>query len=258
MLIEALRKYKKQLLLALLCLLVILAGYFAYELYQSKHFRVIRTNPTVNNFDNVSPFFKLTFNRTLVGAGIKLTSTPSIIKSYTVSGSTVDVSIETPLKANNKYTITINSIYDTKNEHIYNKKISFVPIYVPSQSIPQDQKKALLKAQVVHPASKANIVFAGIQSLVNYGVTEAQINDLEQALYKFQPTAQTVSIYASTIKVAPHNPESSSTTSTIYFSVAVGPTTYQATINYSSLNNLQLILNNARGSQVFDSGVITS
>jgi hypothetical protein len=97
------------------------------------------------------------------------------------------------------------------------------------------------------------IDFKNTGALVNHGITTDQINDLEQEFFAYKPTSQVVDIDSGTIEPGPHNPNVD-TTFSINFKVAVNGTEYAATIRYSDLETVELVLTNPRsGTQVFDS-----
>lgn len=246
-------KLAKTLLYFIVALVILFA---AYQFYLSRHFRVVNTNPKTNNIAAVSPFLKVNFNRQLSSRKLSVTSSYSVIKSYRIQGKSLIVSLKSPMTASYSYSITIDSITDTKNEKITNKIFSFSPKNIAYQKLSKDQQAALLQAQANRPPSVSGISFVGINSLVNYGVTNNQATSLRQDFFSFAPKTNKVTI--SNIVPIPHNRNSASTDDTINFNARIDSKTYSARIDYSLLtNSMRLYLNDASGVQVFDSGAVT-
>lgn len=100
-----------------------------------------------------------------------------------------------------------------------------------------------------------SINFKGVDAFLNSGLTTAQINNLKQSIFQFKPTAHTVSI--TNITPAPHDPNTS-TSFAINFKVSVDSVPYNATVDYTGLDNIRLHLYDAQnGNPLFDSGDIT-
>jgi len=249
--------FSRQIILTTVVLGLILFGLVAYQLHNLQGFRVTSTNPAINNVATVSPFFDVIFNKRLASSNLSVYPNSPFIKSLKISNEELNISLVGPLNIGQTYTITIVSIYDYRGDHIVNKKISFVPKNIPTYSLPIDQQQLLLLQQIPQTPSKANITFLGTDALENYGVTAAQINNLEQALFNYKQLAQTVSIDTSSIAVTPHNPTSSNNSSIINFNVSIDGNSLKARIDYSQITNLRLYLYDIQnGNLLFDSGTI--
>jgi len=119
-----------------------------------------------------------------------------------------------------------------------------------SSSITLNPVKATLLPSI------SNISFSGMNALVNHGLTHDQIKDLEHAFFKFKPSASAVNIDSNSIFPGPIDPNTAGFNTR--FSVDIDSINYSATIKYIGLSDLELMLFNAAGNQIFDSGVITS
>jgi len=245
-------KIRKQLLLLLTAIILVFVG---YEVYFSTTFHLVSTNPSTHSVATASPFFKINFNRPLVNSGLRISASPNIISSYSLSGKTIDIVLKTPLNQDQAYTISLNNVSDTNGKTIASKVFSFKPKYIASQDLPADQRQALLKVQTQHTPSRNNIGFTGIDSLVNYGLTLAQVDAFKQAVFLYSKSAKLVGVDPSSVVRAPHNPESDY--DTMSFNMTIDSSSYKATINYFSLTTIRLFLDSS-GSQVYDSQNITT
>lgn len=100
--------------------------------------------------------------------------------------------------------------------------------------------------------------FSGIDSLMSVGITALQAQELQTAFQKFDPSARNVNINASSIVLPAINPNNPSLTSTYGFSVSFDGKNYDAKLNVTGLNEIELFLSVAQtNKQVFDSGLIS-
>lgn len=239
----------------LFLLLLVLALVVFYSWYTNRHFKIVSTSPSVSNVATISPFFKINFNRQLSNTALNISSTPSVVKSYDISGKTLDIVLITPLDENTQYTIKLNSISSSGNDHIYNKDFVFKPKNLDFNQLSNDQQTVILQQQAKgrNPnSSKTYANFVGFDSLINNGITESQLNDIEQGFVKFSPQASTISVHAPTVKPGPHS--ASSSNFIVTFVVSIDSTQYNATVSYSDLNSARLqIYNPQTGALVFDS-----
>ncbi|HSW79683.1 MAG TPA: hypothetical protein VLG47_02800 [Candidatus Saccharimonadales bacterium] len=104
-----------------------------------------------------------------------------------------------------------------------------------------------------------DINFSGEDALLNNGFSTVQTLDLEQAFFRFKPSAQTVTIDTNSIQAVWHDPNSASPIFKLSFSVYVDGTSYDAVANYSNLTDLQLLLyDSVSGKLVYNSGTISN
>lgn len=241
--------------LATVAIIIFVLAFSVYEIVSSRRFHVVGTNPDISNVATVSPFLKIKFNKPLAGKNISVTSSYSIIKSYSVQDKTLVINLSVPMTAGYSYYVKINSISDAKGDKIVNKVFSFVPKTVVAQDLPADQQQALLQAQDRRSRTQSNVAFNGLDALTNYGVGSDQVANLEQYLFGFAPKAYTITVDAASIAPVPHNRNSASTSDTINFNIHIDSTPYQARIDYSNLgSDIRLYLYNpGNGTPAFDS-----
>ncbi len=237
--------------------LIIIIGLLVW--WQSRKFHVVNTDPGTNNVASISPFFKLNFNKPVSPSGFAASASPRFYSSYKIGGKTVTFSLNIPLSQAQTYTLTINHVSSTSGDQLSNLKFSFKPQAANDQNVSQSQSQALLQQQSQKPPSKNNVNFVGFDALLNYGVTNAQLNNLEQAFFDFKNTAQTVTIDNDSIKAVPHDPNSASMSDSINFTTKVDSIGYNARIDYSNITELRLYLYSINGnSLIFDSKTINS
>jgi hypothetical protein len=249
-------KYDRLIRYSLIVLVVTGLVFLGYQLYLSRHFRVVSTNPRTRSVATISPFLKINFNRQLSSKNLSISSSYAVVSSYKIQNKTLIVNLKVPMTAGYKYYVKINGVSDNKGDRLVNKVFNFTPKKISSKNLPEDQKQALLKTQSQRPRSKNSIVFTGINSLINVGVSATQANNLEQDFFDFAPQTNTVSL--SSVAPVPHDPNSSSTNDSINFKALIGSKSYDAKIDYSNLNDfLRLTLYSPQdGSQVYDSSVV--
>lgn len=101
-----------------------------------------------------------------------------------------------------------------------------------------------------------NISFSNTSYLLSQGISNGQLGLIEKSLFSFDPNAKNITFVTNSVSYAPYNPNTS-TSFTMYFGLKIDSTSYQATINYSSLNSIDLTLFNSASIKVFDSGVVS-
>jgi hypothetical protein len=150
---------KRLIVLGVLVLLVIvcigLLGFGVKQHVSSEQFKVVSTTPATSNVADVSPSFSVTYTKPLSKNNLSVTSSPSIITSYGIKGSTLDIDLAEPLTNGKRYTITVTSITDTTGKKLLNQQFTFKPKYVASQNLPSDQQQALLKDQQTYTNAEA-------------------------------------------------------------------------------------------------------
>lgn len=252
---------RKKIILAIVAVLAVLGIVLASlsNHVQPKQLKIVSTNPGLQSVATVSPFLKVTFNNSLSTKGIEISGT-KVVSSFSVSGETLTLNFKEPFVAGRTYTVTIKKISDSSGGDLQNKQLTFKPKYVSPQNLPKDQTQAILNNQPPTPGS--NVSYSGLDDLLDYGITSAQEIDLEQAVAKFDPSVQSVSVNVSSISAVPHDPNSTSDSDSINFTVTIGDTkytTYTASVSYSDLTILELYLYNTKtGSLIYDSQPINS
>jgi hypothetical protein len=252
---SVLTKQTKLLLFILAALFICGAGYLFYV---SSKFHIVSTNPDTGNVASVSPFFKVNFNKRLLDKGYSVTSNPSITETPTVNGKTLTMDLDGPLDTNQTYTITINNISDTSGNVLSSKTFTFTPKNIASQDLPKDQAQRLLKQQAARTPSKTNVAFSGMDGFLDAGLSSTQLNNLEEAIYRYKTTEHTVTVDPNSIQPGPHNPNTS-TSFTLNFNIAIDSTPYKAAVVYSDLDSIDLHLFNPQSNvEVYNSGTTSA
>jgi hypothetical protein len=248
---QNIRIMRSKLIFFLLIPILILASWL---LYNGLTFRITGTNPGINKVATVSPFFKISFNKALSSKDIVLSSSLNIVNAYSVSGRVLNISLKEPLQQSTSYTISISRIKSESGKEIINKSFTFRAEYISESNLPKDQQQALLRQQINHPLSRNSIYFSGANNLLTYGVTLAQLEAFKQAVFMYSNKIKNVSINASSIKLAPHDPNSSSVGAAMNFSLIIDDKDFSAKIEYSNLTTLRLFLYDSSGSNlIYDS-----
>jgi hypothetical protein len=120
----------------------------AYSVYKDSQFRLLSTNPAVNNLAAVAPSIMLNYNKPLAITSVVVTSKQHIISSYQVSSKSIIINFNSALNLNTSYAIYIQSVKDTAGEAISNQSIMFIPKDISAQQLTKMQQEALLKKQV--------------------------------------------------------------------------------------------------------------
>ena len=135
---------------------------------------------------------------------------------------------------------------------VYGTKQKFMTVSIKAK---HRVNTVLIPVSPVSLPSPQNIQFLGTDSLLNNGLTSAQLSDLRQAVFDFKQSAGTVNIDSSTVQSGPH---SLGEDFTLNFNVAIDGISYKASIDYSSPDALTLYLyDRANNSLVFNSGSIS-
>jgi len=222
----------------------------------SLRFRLVSTDPATNKITILTRTIGLNFSKPIKAGTISITSSPSIITSLSASGKTVILQVSS-LDASKNYTITLKSITDTSGRHVANEIIKFQPQTISWSSLSTSQQQALLKGQTnKSPSQTTN--FVGFDALVSQGLSAPQEYELQQAILKFKENLDTVTIAQSSIITTPPDPNSTSMTTVMKFSITIAKTNYSATLAYTGLTQIELRLFDGTGQQVFDSGTLTA
>ncbi len=106
--------------------------------------------------------------------------------------------------------------------------------------------------------SVQSVNFAGIDSLLNSGLTTTQIGLLKREFFNYNTGVKSVNISPSSIKPAPRNPDKDIAFK-INFSATIDSTPSKETISYTGLNDLRLqIFDSITDQQIYDSGRINA
>jgi hypothetical protein len=142
------RVNKKVIVIAGTVAAVIIVSLLGTQVIRNLHFRISGTEPNVKKVSTISPFLKVSFNRTLSKTGLDVIGNPAtLVKSYAVSGKILTINLGTPLQSGRTYSITINRIQSADGEKITNQQFVFKPSYIESTKLSADQQRALLLQQ---------------------------------------------------------------------------------------------------------------
>jgi hypothetical protein len=132
-------------------LLVVIIG-----VRQATGFHMVSTSPKLSAMPDIAPYIDVTFNRPLSAAGLTISSNPSITGAGTVSGDTLQITINKTLSTGENYTITINSIHDAKGQTLKNVALNITPINATFTSLSTNQQQAILKNQTTYAQTYNN------------------------------------------------------------------------------------------------------
>ncbi len=242
------RKFLKFVLVGVAILLLLWA---AFAMYTANKFHVVSTNPNINDMATVTPFFKINFNKQLSKSGVSISSSPSIISSYAISGKQLILNLDTPTITNTHYTITVHSIHDQQNVYLHNLVFPFTPTYIAYSELPTDQRNALLKEQLNSPFGHT-ATFTGTSALINNGLTNTQVQAFEQYAQNFaytnKITLRTVLVNQSSVTTAPLD---GSGVFSLIFTMSINGNPYKAAIKYSDPSTIELFIFNTSGKQLY-------
>ena len=126
--------------------IIILLVIFGYWIFNALTFRLISTDPLINNFPSSSSFIKLNFNKNISNS-VGVTGTKGLIYSSSVSKSSLTIVLNSPLDIDTKYQINVNNIVSLNGQKMKDLDLSFTPKALPVTSMSAEQKQAQLNAQ---------------------------------------------------------------------------------------------------------------
>jgi hypothetical protein len=103
--------------------------------------------------------------------------------------------------------------------------------------------------------SAQSITFNGQGGLINAGLSVSQVNDIEQDIFQYKSTANTVTIDQNSIEPGAHNPNTD-IGFTLNFDVSIDGTSYTAVASYTDTQDAALQLTNTAGQVVFTSSSV--
>jgi hypothetical protein len=231
-------------LLAVLVLVLI-----GYAIYDSMHLRLKSTNPT--NQTSVTSFTLVTFNfnKNLdQSAADTFSIDPKVDGTVEVKGKQLIFTPKSALNVDAAYTAQLNN--PTAGNGKYSAgmiTLSFTSIFDPSAATPQ-----MLDGRIGDDSSA--LIITGTDALINDGVSSKQIENLRAALKTFKPSVKTFDINTASIDL--HSASRGNPQSTVNFKITGDGTTYNAVLDYTDVNAIQLKLSDSTGKQIFDSGVV--
>lgn len=136
-------QYKKIVVLAITIIILLVAG---LSLYNFLGFRLLNTDPEMGNFSASASFIKLRFNKNLSGS-ILVSGTNGLVSSYSITKSSLLVSINIPLDTGINYHLRLSNIRSVGGQRIKDMDLQFKPRLLPESSLSADQRLALNNAQ---------------------------------------------------------------------------------------------------------------
>lgn len=223
---------------------------------QSLKFHVISTNPSIKSVSTLTPSLSIDFSKPLAASGLRVTMSPSGLRSYSVAGKKIIILFDSPLLAGQTYLLRVSAISNTSGGHIEPLTYHITPLNLNFNQLSKSQQAAILKQQVPVQYSQNTITFSGDDLLQSAGLSANQLNELKRAVFDYSGVIhkQFKAAIISQVALSPHDPESASTSDSGTFNIALDGTTYTARINYWDVSTLQLQLHNNRGDLVYDSG----
>ena len=108
----------------------------------------------------------------------------------------------------------------------------------------------------------ADTLYYGFDQLSSFGISNYQITNLKSAIKQYikqsNQSITAVTITSGSVTVAPHDRYSSSTRSTVQFSLTFGQASYTARMDYFNITGIHLYLYDSNTKLVYDSGDINS
>lgn len=194
-------------------------------------FAVTHTTPTVLGVTTQTPSMTVYFNEPLASGSASVSSTPSIVTGSSISGNALKLTFASKtLQTSKTYFISIKSISSTTKQQLTNTQISFKPtLGMPT--------------------------FTGEDTLVNMGITNAQVNNINTYVAQFSPYAQNVAIDTTSIKHYQLNPSDPWTPWAIGFSMSIDGTPYTVVGSFYDTQDIQVkITDPSTGNVVYTAG----
>lgn len=243
----------KRIRLSILLVIIFLLAWTSWLIYYSRTFHVISTNPSMDNISTVSQFIEIHFSKNLAFQSPSITSTSSVVTSSAIYGKVLKLNISTIIQGK-KYTINIASVRDSYGDLLKNLTFTFTPTYIPYDSVPKSQQKAILQNQA-SAAKQYTLTYSGTSALINNGLTTTQVNSFESDIKNFASinkiSLSNVAVDKASVEPGPQN---QSGIFTLNFNITVNNSTkYMATIFYSDLTNIHLQLYSKAGVIIYDS-----
>lgn len=248
------RAASKRLLLAGLAACVLIVGII---IYASLQFHITSTTPSIDNFPSNSPILFINFNKPLAKTTLTTTWNPGVSSTYSVTGQRLTINIQSVLKTNQQYTITIRGVRSQAGDTLGNITYTFTAKDISYNNLPKEVQAALFDQQDQNQLPSRNtITFSGTNGLVNQGISAYQIEALKQAVFLFgqstKTTITTAVVNDNTITIPPYSSTNVPDYFTILFDITINNTRYHAAMLYSNITAMELKLSQG-STQVYDS-----
>lgn len=147
----------RQILVMALTLVILLCFALVLLFNSSSKFHIVRTNPSEGQISYLSPFFDISFNKTLDN-NVSLSGSSGLIKDSFVNGKTIDIDLN-QMTIGNNYFIEVDYASSSGHNVIKNDILKFTAKNISAEVLPKDQQKTILKNQEDYPALTDNPIF---------------------------------------------------------------------------------------------------
>jgi len=126
---------------------LILLSIFLTIVYKQTQFRIVSTDPAINQMTIWTPYFKLDLSKEISTNSVSVSTNPNIIYKNDIktTGKTVTIYLSVPLDSSKTYTVSVNGITSANGQKIFNRQFSFKPRQVSRDSLPDEQKETLIQ-----------------------------------------------------------------------------------------------------------------
>ncbi|HUY53271.1 MAG TPA: hypothetical protein VMV24_01720 [Candidatus Dormibacteraeota bacterium] len=121
-----------------------------FHIINSSKFHIVSTNPSTDSVSYMTPFFIINYNKAL-SSTVSISSSPNLIRNYTVNGKLIDISLSS-MRVGGNYFIDIKSIATTNGEVIKDKIFKFSAKNISYYNLPKDQQKNIINNQDRYPS----------------------------------------------------------------------------------------------------------
>jgi hypothetical protein len=251
---------KKQILITIGVILVLILLSVGNVVRNSIGFKVISTNPKMGHVAAVSPYIVFGFNKELSSKGVSVSSSPiNFIASTKVNGKNLQVNIRS-LNKNQKYSITLKSVSSTTGNKLTNKTFTFTAQDISYDDLDGGAQQAIIANQDQFTYTVDTYAFDGLSSVVDdAGLSSQQEQALRQAVFNYSQQLKKqfglVTLYKESLQDGPNNPTTGG--GTIYFTLGIDGKNYSAQMDHWDLTIMRLYLRDPQTNAVlFDSGDI--
>lgn len=201
--------------------------YFASQ----KPLQLTSTDPILTKITTQAPTLKLTFNMPLAASSASVSAIPNIIVNSSVSGNTLTLILkERTMLTLHTYTLYLQNVRSTSGRKLKVPHVSFDPKF-------------------------AAPFITGEEGLINVGLTNQQVSNINTYNSQLNPWAQTVAIDDSTIKHFQLNPSDPWTPWAVSFTENIDGTNYNVVGSFYDAQDIKVtITDTSTGTQVLSAG----
>lgn len=221
---------RRRLLIVIAAVVVLGIAVWIYFASQ-KPLQIISTDPSLTKITTQAPTLKLTFNMPLAASSASVTAIPNIVISSKVSGNTLTLTLRGhTMLVLHTYTLYLQNVRSTSGRKLKDPHVSFNPKF-------------------------AAPFITGEEGLINIGLTNQQVSDINAYNSQLKPWAQTVSVDGSTIKHFQLNPSDPWTPWAVSFTENIDGTNYNVVGSFYNTQDIKVTITDpATGTQVLSAG----